>query len=443
MAKKMSDMIPPDGDTKNSPSREERRIPKPSNGKPRKKVGKVKRTMFGGIRPDDGEKKLPKTPKRILWGVAAVAIIFLLISISTVFEHATLKITPKQKTFDLDFVFTAVKNSEDSEKIPFEVLTLPLSDSITVPATETKEVERRAQGEIIIYNDYKTSPQRLIKNTRFETPEGLIYRIPESVVVPGQTNEGGELVPGSVEAIVYADNPGDEYNVDRTDFTLPGFKGSAEFESYYARSKTPMTGGYIGTVQTISEEEFENAKEELRNRMTSELMETVGAKKPEGFILFDDGIFIEFGNTTHAEEQSPEKNEVTIEERAELQGILFNKDVLSQRLALKIVPNLEPHETVEIVNLEDLTFKLLNKDTLTIAEETTISFSLSGRPHFVWIFPEEELIKALLGSHKDKLKEVLEGFSSITQAEVVIRPFWKRTFPEERENFSIERIITQ
>jgi len=65
--------------------------------------------------------------------------------------------------------------------------------------------------------------------------------------------ENGKTVPGSIEVTVYADEPLSKYNIGLTDFTVPGFKGAPQFETFYARSKTPMTGGFTGMEPVVEE----------------------------------------------------------------------------------------------------------------------------------------------------------------------------------------------
>ena len=153
-------------------------------------------------------------------------------------------ITPKQNKTLVDAQFVAALDAGVGE-LTYEIMTIEKTDSKKIVAAGREEIEEKASGKIVIFNDFNTSSQRLIKNTRFETPEGLIYRINRSIVVPGQKTEDGEKVPGSIEVTVYADEAGDKFNISLTDFTVPGFKGSPRFEKFYARSKTPMAGGFI------------------------------------------------------------------------------------------------------------------------------------------------------------------------------------------------------
>ena len=71
-------------------------------------------------------------------------------------------------------------------------------------ATGKEEVSLKASGRIVIYNNYNTAKQRLVRNTRFETPPGFIYRINKSIDVPGQTTEAGRTIPGSIEVTIHA-----------------------------------------------------------------------------------------------------------------------------------------------------------------------------------------------------------------------------------------------
>ena len=74
----------------------------------------------------------------------------------------------------------------------------------------------------------------LLKHTyKSQTP--IIFRIPKTVTIPGAKLESGELIPGKLEMEVTADNAGEKYNIEPSDFTIPGFKGSPKFEKFYAK----------------------------------------------------------------------------------------------------------------------------------------------------------------------------------------------------------------
>ena len=157
--------------------------------------------------------------KKLIWGASIFAALIILISIISLFGGATVTVVPKSEsvTATSDTVFTAKSNPSTGE-LGFQVLTITKQASKEVAASGEEKVERKATGTIVIYNSADKTAQRLIKNTRFEAPNGLIYRVSESVVVPAVKTENGKSVPGSVEATVYADEAGDKYNIGKVDF---------------------------------------------------------------------------------------------------------------------------------------------------------------------------------------------------------------------------------
>ena len=118
---------------------------------------------------------------------------------------------------------TATNEAEEGV-IGYEVVKLSKSKNVSVPTTGEEAVEVKASGKIMVYNNFSSEPQRLIIRTRFETKEGLIYRIPESIVVPGKTVKNGVETPGSKEIGVFADEPGDKYNIKRQILISPDLK---------------------------------------------------------------------------------------------------------------------------------------------------------------------------------------------------------------------------
>ena len=81
--------------------------------------------------------------------------------------------------------------------------------------------ESRARGMITIFNNFGTSPQTLIKTTRFESKlTGLVFRLQETITVPGAVKQGDKLIPGSIKTEVVADEIGEKYNIVSDDFVI-------------------------------------------------------------------------------------------------------------------------------------------------------------------------------------------------------------------------------
>src|SRR5262249_20984903 len=132
--------------------------------------------------------------------------------------------------------------------LSYQMLTVSQSATTTASATGSQQVQKQASGVITISNAYSSAPQTLVATTRFEAPDGKIYRIHTGVTVPGMT--AGK--PGTVSEPAYADVAGVEYNRSgTTTYTIPGFKSDPRFTKITASSGS-MTGGFTGTQPTVA-----------------------------------------------------------------------------------------------------------------------------------------------------------------------------------------------
>lgn len=371
-----------------------------------------------------------------IWGVAMGAVLFLVFVLLSFFSGTIVTITPLQKNVTVNGDFRAVKDAGDNN-LPFKLMELEHSTSGEVSATIEKDVERKSSGNIIIYNSYSSKTQKLIKRTRFETPDGKIYRIDKSVVVPGTTVQGGEIVPGSVEVTVYADIPGEEFNIGLTDFTIPGFKGDPRFSKFYARSKTPMEDGFSGTVHVASPEDIASVTDELENSLKEILLSQARSQVPGDFILYDDAVFFSFSVPEKLEETT--KDVIDFEETGVLYGVLFNKNELSKRIAEKGVATYDGGDVLAH-GLTDLVFSVNNREEFNPTGDTEIIFNLSGETTVVWDVDETSLVRDLEGISKIDFLGVIDSYSNIQKAEATLRPFWKKMFPETSDDITIRNM---
>lgn len=90
--------------------------------------------------------------------------------------------------------------------------------------------------EIIkIYNNYSKTPQKIIATTRVESKEGDLYRLSNTVFVPGYTIVNGERIPGSIKNYIYPVEPNSNKRaVDKDEvFKIPGFKGDPKYDAFF------------------------------------------------------------------------------------------------------------------------------------------------------------------------------------------------------------------
>lgn len=383
--------------------------------------------------------KAIKAPRRkyILVGTAAIVLVLILFLTSSIFSSVTISIVPRSQEVDINTKVTATLNNGNG--LTFDVMSMAdASESVLLSSTETKDVARKASGKIIIFNNYSSQSQKLIERTRFETPDGKIYRIREGIVVPGTGVQNGNKIPGSVEVTVYADEAGSDYNIGLTDFTIPGFKGDPRFDFFFARSKTAMTGGFVGELKVVSPEAKEQASSLARNTLRTSLIDTASQELPDEFIFFDGTLFISYDEK---ENQSPrgEDDKVELVETARFSAAIFDKNEFAYEVARQIIPEVE--RGVMLLGIKQLDVRILDKEEIDIHNADSLTLSVTGNVVVVWPIDEESLKRDLGGVGKGSFEEIFARYPNIKQAEVIFRPSWSRSFPEDSKKINIETSI--
>lgn len=400
----------------------------------------------------NGGKKPPKEPERPLspppaprapyfkwrgiYAVALVSFVFLLFSLSLFFVGAEVTVYPKRATVTVSK--TALASKDGATPLHFDTLELSRTESMQAEATGQKEVKRKASGTIIVYNAYGPSTQKLIKNTRFETADGKVYRIASAITVPGTAIEDGKTVPGSVETVVYADEPGEAYNIGKTDFTLPGFKGTARSSKFYARSKTEMRGGMVGMAYAISPEDETDAKRVLEARLREILLAEAKKNAPEGYVLYENGIFLDFSDLKVTGGEGTKS--VTVEKEGKLYALAWNRGDLAKFIAQSSIDGFDG-APVESPTLDALSFAIKNRESIDYPRFGTISIALSGPATIVWAFDEAALAEELKGKPKKNFQSILSRYGSIDRAELSLSPFWAQSLPDSKDDIKVKRVI--
>lgn len=386
-----------------------------------------------------GERK-PMNGKFAIWLIAGVCVLALFFGISILFSSATVIITPRIETINFNNeTYVAKLTPTNTTDLAFEVLTVKQSDGETVAATEEKEVSKKATGKIMVYNNYSTLPQRLINNTRFESADGKVYRINSSVIVPGQKKIDGKMVPGNIEATIFADQAGEAYNQKladlKGDFKIPGFKGDVRYDSFYGRLKEDITGGLIGMERIVAIDVRKNAETNVKEVLKEKLLKELYAVKPENYLMFKDGYSIDY--TTLAD-TPVDKDKIKINIEATLNGIVFNNLKLSKYVATKKIDGFDGLPT-EIIPAESLVVTMTGADSTGLYKNKALEMKLTGDASIKWIYDGEALKKDLAGKKESDLKNLANKYSnSVSSINVIFRPVWTRYFPDNLNKIKIK-----
>lgn len=396
--------------------------------------------------PDEPTSRYIGKRKRfpLLWGTVGIVVLLAIagLLLSIVFSGASITVHPKYQEAFLNGEFIATQDNIPGQ-LQFKTTAIEKVAVREVPATKSEVVSQRATGKIMIYNNFDDKPQRLITNTRFETKDGKVFRVLEPVTVPGKkTGADGAAVPGSIEATVTADEPGESYNIPPSEFKIPGFEGTPRYDGFYATSKNPMSGGFEGKRNTVEDEALAQIQTELETSLKTELAEQ--SKKPdqmpEGYYAFEGAFFYQF-------EKMPIENSgdnVKIQVKGTLHNVLFDQAQFAKHLA-----------TAAIAGYDDATIVLENPDEIKVTvatleedmqaempwQNTSIRVRVEGTGKFIWQFDETQLKADLAGKEKAALQTILSSYPSIEKAEVTVRPFWNSSFPDDQEKIVVTKSL--
>ena len=357
--------------------------------------------------------------KWIAVGIAALIIIFAALSF---FNRATFAYVPRSTpiSFNGD-VYTARKSGGE---FSYSVVKLSKEKDKEVKASGTTEVSRKASGRIIVYNT-GSKAQKLRETTRFETADGKVYQVEDAITVP----------PGSIEAVVYAEKPGQEFNLGLSDFALPGLKGTSLSSTIYARSKTPMTGGFVGREGVVKSEDKIAAEAELHTLLRDELISEAKAQMPEGFVMFPSLTSVTFESLPTAASGS----NAIVKVRGEFAGAMFKESELSKHLAESKI-DLKEGEVVDIVPLESLQISFAASAPSDLVSLSEMNLSIKGDVQAIWRTDEIALKADLAGRHKRDISSTLNNYPTVISATATIKPFWKSTFPSDENDITIKKL---
>ncbi|MEK7175932.1 MAG: hypothetical protein AAB695_00980 [Patescibacteria group bacterium] len=373
--------------------------------------------------------------RKKVWLAGMLGALILIFAILSLFDGATFAYVPKSAalTFNNE-TYTAKKSGTNG--LFYSVVKLSREKGVAASAEGEANVERKASGIIAVYNDASTEPQKLIENTRFESSAGKIYRIKNAITIPGKSTVSGTSVPGSIEVTVYADEPGDSYNAGLLDFTVPGLKGTPRYSTIYARSKTPMTGGFVGKEKTVKPEDLARTKTELQTTLQDELWREVQAEVPGDFILFPSLLSFTFEDLPQT---GASGNSVTVNSKGNLYGVMFKRSDLANYLANKKL-SLPEGELLEIPGLDSLNVSFAGTPPSDLFSLNEVNFKIEGNATLLWLTDEVALKADILGRSKRDITAILKNYPTVASASVTVRPFWKSSLPSEGNKISIKRM---
>jgi hypothetical protein len=360
----------------------------------------------------EDRRKHPSRGKYLI--IAAIAILMMSGGVFFLWQNASLaiSITPKKVTIQPQGEIIALPFEKISVRVPLAGVDIPLV---------SKHVEEYARGTIVIYNA-GTDTHQFVARTRFESPDGKIYRIQKSIAIPGATKKENELTAGSIEAEAVADEPGEASNKEFTDFTVPGLKGSPLFEKFYARSKGAIAGGRVGEEQVVDRKAIEGSAFAERERALSEQLH---AQLPNGFLLPQSAWHISYV----VENGIPQ---------ADITGWIIKRDDLGKKLSSLFFEE-EESKRVALFDLANLTISSISEPDALAGENAFLRLVAKGEVVYVERIDKDRLPALIVNLHSaNEINAFFESLGSVESATLIFSPSFFERIPADASRITVD-----
>ncbi len=363
-----------------------------------------------------------------LFGSSAVAYLYL--PKASIIVH--FKEQEKTLSTEIETGINIQSASAEGRIIPASLEELELEKSGDFEATGSASGGNKAVGKAVIYNEFSTADQPLVATTRLETKDGKTFRITKGIAVPGMKKDGDEIIPGSMEVDVIADESGDEYNIEPSDFTIPGFANSQKFEKFYAKSFQAMTGGSETGSKAVSSDDIEEARSfltaELKEQAIIDLKKKLSGEKRffEGAIEFEG---LDFSSSVSA---GTAVEKFTAKQKMRVKTFSFSEEDVR-----KILENeaLGEENEYSIINFKKGINYILSDYSLS---DGWMKFQAKTDAIPVGDFDLDNFKNGIKGKNTAELEEFVKNYPAVSKIDVSLWPFFIDRIPMNSNRVDVE-----
>jgi hypothetical protein len=419
----------------------------------------------GGKKKKDskGSLVLVAPNKKALFSLVGVSVLMLGLISYIALPGATLSLTPKSNVIEVTTNVTladydrnqAELDTRPAKMIPSYKISTNIEKVFSYQATGKEFQGKNAQGKVLIKNT-SSNDWPLVPRTRFQTADGLVFRIDRQITVPA----GSVANPGTLEVNVLADpldafdQPiGDKGNLpEGTKFFLPALSADNQ-KKIFAESVGSFSGGETSATKFISADDTAAARAkmevELKEAAEAELKAVIAQRNEEqntNLQLLTGTNLIKLGDINISIPQNIEGQKLEsfdVKGTVTATGIAYNQDELLTILNNELKVKKNPEKSLASVDEGSITYKITENNE--VAGKVVITPSIQGIEEFE-ISPKKENGERLIKKIKDQIvgkeiqeaRDFIQGLPEIEKVEISTWPAWAPTIPSVPDNIKIE-----
>lgn len=355
----------------------------------------------------------------IVGAIAALVVFVILISATA----ASITIHPKTETVATAFNAEIVPTEANGDNIAGRVLSTTARGTGKIIEVDRKETDKLATGTVTLHNDLDQD-QPLIATTRLLADNDTLFHLKDRTDLRAHS---------TVEADVYADQPGRAGEIGPSHFTLPGLWKDWQTK-IYAESSAPMTGGY-GETDFVSQETIERGMEKKVDQLVTEGKSKLQADLKPGEKILDEAIHVETLSSSASVKSDSFASDFTVTAEIRLTAVVFDEAALKQIAETKLRRELEPDQEITSLDLDSLQYSIVTYD---LARKTaTLAVKLEAPSNFQINLDQIKKDK-LIGRNEEEVIDYLRRVQPVGAVEVKFTPSWVTTVPAQESRIKIE-----
>lgn len=380
---------------------------------------------------------------------ASIAVFFFIAYVAL--PGATINIVPASTVITKGANIVLQKTPVDSKDIKVYDLSAEAETTLTYQSSGTKSQGGNASGNLIIYNiANKNWP--LIAETRFQTTEGLVFRIKEEVTVPANGQLAVRVVADEKDA--NGVTIGERGNIGPSKFFLPGLRDSNK-DQLYGESTEYMTGGTTVVSTFVSDEDLIAASTKmeaaLKEKALSALRKEALAQGTANGIqlsLLEDSDIIQYGApeiSLPREIVGKEQTSFEVTGKMKIMGVAYNTETLLSILKSDVIGTKTPGKRLVKIDENSISINVfevnLKSDTYKFTaqiqgiEEYEIDPDLEGGNKL-----GKKIKEHIAGKTVEEAENYIQNLPEVNSVFIKMWPFWSPTIPTLPDNIKIKSL---
>jgi len=406
-------------------------------------IEKEETEAFVFTSPTKKKREIPLGNKYIfIWGITAIVILASVWYIVFRLPSANINLFLKKVTSSfnetVEVTTAATRYSiENQGKIilPGELLRATQNMQMTFKANGKEAVKEKARGILTVHNSFSSAPQIFVAKTRFESPNGKIFRTEKQITIPGSRVQNSKVIPSSIDIEVVADEPGETYNIPPSSgWKVPGLKGTPKYNTFYGENTKSISGGAIGEHLSATDEDKKNAETAITAALKDSLQAQMIVLLSNKFKTPEEGMSFQITKKEFQYPSGDPENFVLYAE-GEMRQFAFNEETLKEAILKKIRKTISGDIPMKAENF-DISYSFLQP----IFNDEKLTLSISGNTVYVPDININELKTELRGKTRSEMQQIIYSIQGLENAQTSLEPkwaFWLRNVPKNENRIFI------